>query len=117
MKQASAESPYRAMKRLYKNYVRMCRRRNVFWELTIEEFGRITKQACTYCKKPPAQKSRSYVYNGIDRVDPKQGYLLDNSVAACGECNFIKGNRLSFGEMKAVGEALAAFRRGVKKQG
>lgn len=107
---------YRAMKRLYKNYVRSCRNRNIFWEIPQEEFAKLTSQQCTYCGKEPAQQWKKYTYNGIDRINPKQGYTRDNAVTACGECNGIKSNRLTYDEMKVVGEALAIYRR-KKKSG
>lgn len=39
-------------------------------------------------------KDRQYTfkYNGIDRVDPKKGYILSNCVACCKVCNISKNN-------------------------
>lgn len=105
------ESVHRSMKRLLKNYVRMCKRKNVYWELSIEQFHKLTSQACKYCGKPPLQVSRSYTYNGIDRLNPKQGYIPDNCVPCCKECNWIKGDRLTPDEMMVVGEALSTYRK------
>ncbi len=103
------------MRRLYKNYIRMCARRNVFWNVTIEEFHRLTSLPCHYCSKKPSQKARHYTYNGLDRLDPKKGYELPNLVPCCKECNWIKGDRLAVDEMQAVGKMLAEFR--AKKKG
>ena len=105
------ESSQRSMKRLFKNYIRGCKRKNIYWELTLEEFHKLTSSNCAYCEKPPAQRSRTYTYNGIDRMNNKRGYIRDNVVPACKECNFLKGDRLTFDEMKVVGEALKAFRQ------
>lgn len=106
----SKDSIYKAMKRLFRRYVLMCQRRNVYWGLSLEEFHALTSGRCFYCSRPPQQKSRSYTYNGIDRVNNRQGYIAANCVTACKECNFIKGDRLTQDEMKIVGEALAEFR-------
>lgn len=94
-----------------KGYIRNCARRNIFWNLTLEAFKELTSQPCIYCGCAPAQKSRSYTYNGIDRIEHKKGYELPNCVPSCGTCNFIRGTRLTFEEMKAVGKALQDFRR------
>lgn len=99
------------MRRLYKKYIQTCRRRNVFWELTVEQFHKLTSQPCVYCGKAPAQISRNYIYNGIDRINHYQGYVLANCATACVECNFIKGTRLTYDEMLVVARALAAFRK------
>jgi hypothetical protein len=103
------------MKRLYKHYVRMCRRKNVFWELSVEQFHKLTSAPCIYCEKPPLQISRAYKYNGIDRLDPKRGYVPANVAPCCKECNWIKGDRLTSEEMKVVGQALTTFRNRVKR--
>lgn len=66
------------------------------FELTKEEFKKLTQQNCFYCGSEPKSISKSksenseYVYNGLDRVDTKRGYLLDNVVPCCGMCNRMK---------------------------
>lgn len=100
----------RDMRRLCRRYIRECRRKNVYWELSIEIFHKLTSSPCHYCKKPPLQISKAYKYNGIDRMNPKKGYTPDNCVPCCKECNWIKGDRLTTEEMQAVGEALVKFR-------
>jgi len=34
----------------------------------------------------------SYTYTGIDRVDNKKGYVVDNVVSCCTICNRVKNN-------------------------
>lgn len=66
------------------------------WELSLEEFCRLTRQKCHYCGLPPEtvflkkECRGSFVYNGIDRKDNKVGYTSDNSVPCCKMCNFAK---------------------------
>jgi hypothetical protein len=36
-----------------------------------------------------------FIYTGIDRMDPKMGYVLNNVVPCCEQCNYLK-NRYSF---------------------
>lgn len=105
------EQVLRSMRRMHKRYIRMCARRNVYWELTVEQFHKLTSQNCKYCSRPPMQVYSNYTYNGIDRLNPKRGYILDNCVPCCKECNWIKGDRLTPDEMMVVGEALSTYRQ------
>jgi hypothetical protein len=40
-----------------------------------------------------------FTYNGIDRIDNSQGYIIDNVVPCCTKCNIAKG-RQSIQEFK-----------------
>lgn len=114
MSAPSKESVLRSMKRLWRRYIHSCRRRNIFWEIELDLFHKLTSQNCSYCGKAPSQRSRTYTYNGIDRMDDSKGYMPSNVVPCCYECNFIKGNRLTYNEMRAVGQALANYRKSRK---
>ncbi len=67
------------------------KKRNLSFELTEDEFDAVTgrKSTCTYCGRNPANGKR----HGIDRLDISKGYVLDNCVTACGDCNIAKGTR------------------------
>lgn len=52
--------------------------------LTRERFEQIVEQPCTYCRTTSRTR-------GVDRVDNARGYELDNVVAACSGCNYLKG--------------------------
>jgi len=93
------------------NYRLGARKRGLAWELSGEDFDRLTGQDCFYCGSPPgsvkkgnADKKRQYngdfVYNGIDRVDNAIGYTPENVVTCCGTCNFAKKG-MSFDEFMA----------------
>jgi 5-methylcytosine-specific restriction endonuclease McrA len=65
------------------------------FDLTIEEFSVLTKGNCYYCGSEPSQIKRAknstvYIYNGIDRVDNSKGYILENCVPCCKQCNTAK---------------------------
>lgn len=109
---------WRGLKRLFKEYERSARRKEIFWKMTREEFHDLVTQACAYCGKPPGKRARSYshfVAHGLDRKDNRQGYSVANCVPCCRECNGIKSDQLSFEEMLVVGEALSRYREGVTK--
>jgi hypothetical protein len=74
-------------------------RKDVPFELTKDEFSKLTKSNCYYCNQPPAQIAKptirsygEYIYNGIDRIDSSKGYTTDNCVPCCGFCNVSKNN-------------------------
>ena len=67
-------------------------------------------QSCFYCGIP--LEIWELLYSGsqwkfsltIDRKDNNVGYVEDNMVLACGNCNVIKNNILTCDEMKEIGE-------------
>lgn len=86
------------LNRLFKNYEHHAKNRNLSFELTRDEFSKLTKQKCSYCGKPPLQEKKGtrtngvYIYNGIDRIDSSIGYIKNNVVSCCGQCNKAKLN-------------------------
>lgn len=101
-----------SMNRIFFGYKDRCRKRNIYFELSMEDFKRLTQQACVYCNKPPSNGGRKeiFVYNGIDRKNNSRGYTVANSVPACAECNQIKSDILSFEEMLAAMKAILEIR-------
>lgn len=70
----------------YNRYKRCAKERNLEFVLTIGECTIIFRQPCHYCG---IHAPNGYL-GGIDRVDNDQGYLPDNVVPCCSECNFAK---------------------------
>lgn len=66
----------------FHNYRNGAARRGYQWNLALENFLTITDQSCVYCGLTPAK--------GIDRKDNSQGYLPENSVPCCKQCNLAK---------------------------
>ena len=86
---------------LYLSYKHDAKYRNLVFELNKEQFKKITKENCHYCGTKPAKeysrKDQSgkefygdYVYNGIDRINNNEGYIIQNCVPCCKECNYFK---------------------------
>ena len=57
------------------------------------------KKNCFYCGNPPSTETKpsaaryngEYLYNGIDRIDNRKGYIEENVISCCSKCNFAKG--------------------------
>jgi hypothetical protein len=82
-------------RKLFDRYQRKAKKKGYIFQLTFEEFIKLTSENCFYCGKTPSSiitngKQESYVYNGIDRKDNNNGYILQNSLACCSNCNFFK---------------------------
>ena len=88
---------------LFGDYKKKAKLRKLIFDLTEDEFKKIINGNCHYCGKEPEQlvkrvrrypsgKSHisEYKYNGIDRVDSKLGYVINNVVSCCKVCNWIK---------------------------
>lgn len=85
-----------AFNSLYSKYCFGAKRRGYEFHIEKEDFRIMTKQNCTYCNSEPWQVQKSacetgdYIYTGLDRVDNKQGYELENCVPCCKICNTMK---------------------------
>ena len=78
------------------NYKKTAKRRGHNWDLTEEQFKKITQKDCYYCGAKPNNITKYpncngiYIYNGIDRIDNTKGYTIDNVVPCCKYCNMAK---------------------------
>lgn len=81
---------------IYKTYINGAKKRNLFFQITFEEFLDISQKDCYFCGAKPSNKSQNkgsngcFVYNGIDRLDNSKGYEKDNIVPCCCLCNKMK---------------------------
>jgi hypothetical protein len=81
---------------LYAGYRCSAETRSIEFNLTKDNVAQLTKQDCFYCGAPPKilyapdLPNGGYIYNGIDRKDSSVGYNLDNCVACCKMCNWMK---------------------------
>ena len=65
------------------SYKRSALLRNIEWNITDEQFKSFWNLDCIYC-------GDSISTIGIDRVDSSKGYIIDNIVPCCYQCNIIK---------------------------
>lgn len=81
---------------VYKQYIRHARNYNRIFDLSKEDFRELTQKECFYCGGKPSavQRSKSkhseFIYNGIDRIDSKKGYVKNNVKTCCKVCNRMK---------------------------
>lgn len=76
------------------------RRQPVPFSLSRVECTTLFFSDCFYCGRKPSGKLsttsgvyKRWRYNGIDRLDPSRGYVTDNVVTACKDCNYAKASR------------------------
>lgn len=86
------------------DYKYNAKKRGLQWYLSKDDFKYLTQQNCYYCGSPPLGISKPnskrasidvvensiYCYNGVDRKDNKLGYIKENVVSCCKQCNIIK---------------------------
>ena len=67
----------------YKKYKAGAKRRQISWDLTIEQFLEYWQEPCIYC-------GDEIETIGLDRVNNDKGYSIDNIVPCCYMCNLMK---------------------------
>jgi hypothetical protein len=101
---------------LYRSYIRAAKYRGVSWGLSVDDFRKLTSSRCGYCGALSSLKTTghatygTYIYNGIDRVDNKKGYAIDNVVACCETCNKAK-RTMTLSEFIAWIDNVYAFKK------
>jgi hypothetical protein len=83
-----------AFKKVFSQYQTGAKKRALAFELTEEQFRKLTSSPCYYTGRAPSAvkttKADSYVWNGIDRLDNTLGYTIENCVPCCAEINYAK---------------------------
>lgn len=75
-----------------KQYAHVARKRSIIFTLSKKQYTELIYSNCFYCGMSPNMKMKvgKKLKNGIDRVDCKGGYCIDNCVSACSKCNWAK---------------------------
>ena len=86
--------------RIFKEYKNGAEKRSLDFKIDFNDFIRLSEQNCFYCGAEPVihESDKKYISkiiepwkrNGIDRIDTKKGYVLDNCVPCCSKCNYAK---------------------------
>lgn len=87
------------LKNYYLSYKKDSNRRGRAYKfsLSFEEFKKLIKRPCYYCKAEPETRKFHYSglkleVNGIDRINNTKGYTLENCVPCCKTCNRMKSD-------------------------
>jgi hypothetical protein len=84
--------------KLFGSYRYQAKTRGLSFRLSKKHFRGLVTNSCHYCGIAPSSFLRKrgangeFVYSGIDRVNPKYGYSVNNCVACCKTCNWAKSN-------------------------
>lgn len=84
----------------------IAKHRNHQWTLQLEEYILLISKKCEYC-----DSKLNPMGVGLDRIDSNLGYVSNNVVPCCGNCNVMKNDILSYDEMKIAMKAVLEFRR------
>lgn len=77
---------------LFYKFNQGAKRRNIDVNIDQIQFESFLQKRCHYCNAKPtntfkAKTSCLYYYNGLDRMDSKKDYSMDNIVTCCKHCN------------------------------
>ena len=102
--------------KIYRQVAGRARMNKKKFSLSFEDFLHLIYKNCIYCDKPPSNvkkdetklqyKGYALKYQGIDRKDSSRGYVKDNCVPCCRECNMVKSEIVDFDEMMEVARLL-----------
>lgn len=79
----------------YRVYKSVAKKKGNVFQITRDEFASILSKSCVYCGGTELI--------GIDRIDNRLGYTIENSAPCCKTCNYMKKNH-------TVGDFLAHIR-------
>ena len=79
---------------LYGSYKLGAGHRKLQFDIDRELFRQLTQMPCYYCGALPSKTyanghkyNGDYIFNGLDRVDNALGYIPENVVSCCEQCN------------------------------
>lgn len=68
-------------------------------DLTVDEMIGFISQPCVHCGTIEEPR-------GLDRIDNALPHIAGNVASSCAPCNFARGDRFSFDEMKRIGAVI-----------
>jgi hypothetical protein len=98
----------RSIKGRFTKAKKTAERDGVEFTLTFEEYSEKISKLCFYCKGyfPKVEAG-----TGLDKINPKCGYVYDNVHSCCNTCNRIKNDFLSLEETCAAVDAIIKVRK------
>ncbi len=68
-------------------------------DMTTDEIAELISQPCVHC-------GTTDINRGLDRIDNKLPHIKGNVAPSCAPCNFARGDRYTFEEMKRIGTVI-----------
>lgn len=81
---------------IYVSYRNRAKLKNLEFKLSKEKLTEFIMKNCEYCGSKPSSSKKikstkeNFLYNGIDRINPKLGYVEGNITTCCSQCNYAK---------------------------
>ena len=88
----------------FRAYIKGAKERNIKFCLTFKEFENFWQKPCRYC----GDKIKTI---GLDRVNNKKGYIIDNVVPCCEKCNRMKN---SYNKKDFINHCIKIVRKNTK---
>ena len=85
-------SQYKHGNNRFCEYRSNARRRQLEFNLSIEEFEELVSKECHYCGGFSVDRFEKSRGQGIDRKNSEIGYVSSNCVPCCSTCNFVKNS-------------------------
>jgi len=97
---------HQSWKGLFADIRRTARRRDIAFDITLENFIAARQNAvCIYGGE------RIVKGGGLDRIDNAKGYSVDNIAPCCSRHNLMKNTFFTFGEMRAILDLFPRLRK------
>ncbi len=95
----------RTVKGRYNNAKCTAKRTDRSWDMPFDIYEYLISLPCVYCDGPLSETG-----SGLDRIRNEYGYEFWNVMPCCKVCNSIKGEHLTYNEMKAAMMAVKFIR-------
>lgn len=97
----------KGIKQRYSQTKSIAKKRNLEFNLIIEDYSKIIKMPCYYCG---INKFGIESGCGLDRIDNKLGYITGNVLSCCGECNNHRQDTWTVNETQIAIKAVSEYR-------
>jgi hypothetical protein len=91
----------------YKKLFQSARTRKLVLKISFDDYSKLVSLPCFYCERI---LPRAFGYC-LDRINNSKGYLLNNVIPCCGDCNSVRSDKLSFEETVVFMKAVVKYRQ------
>lgn len=102
----SVQKYNRSFESIYRHGEWTAKERGLEWSITKEQLKLLRSCFCYYCEgNLPVTRA------GLDRIDNTKGYIFENVIPCCFNCNTTRMDKYTVDEMKVMMTALNQYRR------